>query len=93
MERKRCPRGDWDGDGRLPDGERGVPIPLDLGVLGAGAHEIVVKKREAQASPRQPRLDVLCLRAGDARAPTDEQAARPAAAVADRPAAATTAQR
>ena len=46
----------WDGDGAM---ESGPPVPLALGVLGAGIHEIVIERREA--SPVAPRLDVILL--------------------------------
>ena len=48
----------WDGNGST---EKGALTGLDLGVLGAGNHTIVVEKREVLPAGQQPRLDVLCL--------------------------------
>ncbi len=64
----------WGGDGRLPEGEHGVPTALDLGILPAGQHEILVKKREVRPEGKQPRLDVFCVRKDDQRPPADEEA-------------------
>jgi hypothetical protein len=46
----------WDGDGGQ---ENGDPVPLSLGNLTAGVHELTIIKREV--SPIPPRLDVLVL--------------------------------
>ncbi|TFH30464.1 MAG: hypothetical protein E4H00_05100, partial [Myxococcales bacterium] len=46
----------WDGDGAV---ESGAVVPLSLGRLSGGTHELVVEKREV--SPIPPRLDGLVL--------------------------------
>jgi hypothetical protein len=59
----------WGGDGAL---ETGTPTPLALGQLAAGAHTLVIEKREV--TPIPPRVDVIVLtRHADWR-PSDEAA-------------------
>jgi len=59
----------FDGDG---SSSIAAPAPLDLGFLAAGAHEVIVEKREALPDP--PRLDVLCFTRDDSAPPTDTEA-------------------
>ena len=59
----------WDGDGAVQEGPvAGLPV----GTLEAGAHSIVIEKREV--NPVAPRLDVLCLSPAGNAAPSDEEA-------------------
>jgi hypothetical protein len=64
----------WGGDGRLPEGEHGAPQAVDLGVVSAGQHALLIKKREVRPEGKQPRLDAFCLRRDDPRPPTDDAA-------------------
>jgi cysteine-rich repeat protein len=60
----------WDGDGNR---ETGQGQPLLLGDLTAGAHKLVVEKREA-AGELSPRLDVLFVTQDPSVVPTDADA-------------------
>ena len=57
----------WDGDGVITTG---AGRPLALGQLSAGAHTLVVEKREAGGA-ESPRLDMLFLTTDPAAVPTD----------------------
>lgn len=57
----------WDGDG---DDSRGEPAPLPLGELAAGAHDLVIAKREVR--PVAPRLDVIVLTQDPDWVPSDD---------------------
>jgi cysteine-rich repeat protein len=60
----------WDGDGNV---ETGAGRPLDLGVLAAGSHRLILEKREA-GGVESPRLDVIFLTSDATAVPTDEAA-------------------
>ena len=61
----------WDGDG---EAETGAHAPVALGSLTAGAHQILIEKREV-AGGTPPRLDVLMLTQDPLDVPADSEAA------------------
>ncbi|MEE8311676.1 MAG: cytochrome c peroxidase [Candidatus Binatia bacterium] len=61
----------WDGDGQI---ERGAQSGLSLGTLSAGAHQVVIEKREVVPAGLQPRLDMLCFTKSGTEIPFDDAA-------------------